>query len=162
MTWIGWCTHYFSAGYARTSCKEPDEPDVVPMQPAPARVALWMIGATRIRKSEVFFDIGLGLGHVCFPAIARAQQFGLRDVLFRHTDAREAEVTLRTVFFLYTPCRGRMLLDVLEHLRSCAAGRHIRLCAYGPCVPDVAGRPWVRSEIRMGRDETEAMVATIK
>lgn len=139
-------------------------PDMVAYQPTPARLVFDMVARAGIGPRDVFFDIGSGLGQ---PAIlvallsgakvigieyqpaysdyatACAGRLGLTDIEFQSMDAREADYTTGTVFYLYTPFVGDMLRDVLGMLRSVAGWKAIRLCTYGPCTHDVASQDWL-------------------
>ena len=140
------------------------EPEMVPYQPAPARVVLALLEQAHVTNDDVFVDIGSGLGQVtmlanlvagatavgieiesayCEHARKRARALGLHRVTFWNGDAREADYTAGTVFFLYTPFRGAMLDAVLERLRAHTDGRDVRLLTYGPCTGVVASQPWL-------------------
>jgi SAM-dependent methyltransferase len=133
-------------------------------QPSPARVVLEMVEAVGFGRADVFCDIGSGLGQVsilvhllsgvrtqgveiepayCDYARRCAQRLNLSGVEFINADARQADLSEGTVFFLYTPFQGKMLEQVLERLRRESATRRIRLCAYGPCTPHVARHAWL-------------------
>jgi hypothetical protein len=74
-------------------------------------------------------------------------------VSFARADARYADYSEGTVFFLYTPFKGRLLAQVLERLRVEAQHRRITLFTYGPCTPQVARQPWLHSA---GAEEPDA------
>jgi hypothetical protein len=101
---------------------------------------------------DVFIDLGSGLGKAVMlahllsgarargvevqPALAAhadecASRLGLREVTFSVDDARDAELSNGTVFFLYLPFTGSVLARVLERLREVAAQRTILVCALG-------------------------------
>jgi hypothetical protein len=65
-------------------------------------------------------------------------------VRFIQGDARSAELSEGTVFYLYTPFTGTMLRDVLNSLRDEAVKREIRVCTFGPCSLVVAEEQWLR------------------
>jgi len=112
----------------------------------------------------VFIDVGSGLGHVSLLAsiyagtrcigieveaayVNCARQSGyelnLNNVTFIHQDAREADLSCGTIFYLYTPFLGTILRGVLDSLRREAASREIRVCTAGPCMPTVGEeRAW--------------------
>jgi len=144
----------------------PLEPEMVFYQKTPARVIFELVKEGGFKKDDVFFDIGSGLGQVVMlvnfltdirtvgvefdPAFCKysdecAAMFGLQDVTFINTDAREADYSLGTVFFMYTPFRGKMLQEVLEVLRKESLKREIRIITYGPCTTEVAGQGWLIS-----------------
>jgi hypothetical protein len=139
-------------------------PEMVPYQPTPARHIFDMLGRAGLTAQDVLVDLGSGLGHVpllasictgargigielepAYVDCARrsAQGLSLTDVTFVQQDAREADLARGTVFYLYTPFTGTILRAVLDALRREAAGREIRVCAYGPCTPIVADEPWL-------------------
>lgn len=145
----------------------PLAPDMVFYQPTPARHVLDMLGRTALGPDDVLVDLGAGLGHVpmlaalctgaravgvewqpAYVACARraARTLGLDAVRFVAQDARHADLSAGTVFFLYTPFGGAVLREVLDALRAEAARRPIRLCTFGPCTAAVAGEPWLRAE----------------
>ncbi len=142
------------------------EPEMVFYQKTPARVIFDLVKEGGIKKDDVFFDIGSGLGQVAMlvnlladirtvgiefdPAFCKyseecAAMLGLQNVAFINTDAREADYSLGTVFFMYTPFRGKMLDEVLEVLRKESLKRKIRVITYGPCTTEVAEQGWLIS-----------------
>ena len=150
-----------------------DEPDaevaelaaeMVFYQPTPARHILDLLGRLALTERDVLVDIGSGLGHVpllasicsgarsvgiellaayvdCARRSARA--LNLTNVTFVQQDARSADYSSGTVFYLYTPFIGTILRAVLDSLRREASGREIRVCTYGPCTSTVAEEPWL-------------------
>lgn len=135
-------------------------------QPTPARHIFNLIGLARLASSDVLVDIGSGLGHVpllvsictharcigieCETAYVQrarqcAQSLNLKEVRFVDQDAREADLSTGTVFYLYTPFSGSMLRAVLDRLRREAATRRIRVCSYGPCTSVIAEEPWLEA-----------------
>jgi histone methylation protein DOT1 len=143
------------------------EPETVPYQPTPARHIFRLIGLTALTASDVLVDLGSGLGQVpllvsiCTQArsvgieleanyVQRAQQcaqsLDLKHVTFLHQDAREADLSTGTVFYLYTPFIGSILRKVLDRLRREALTRRIRICSYGPCTPVIANEPWLEAD----------------
>jgi len=62
---------------------------------------------------------------------------------FLQQDARVADLSDGTVFYLYTPFTGTILRSVLDALRQEAANREILVCTFGPCTPIVAKEPWL-------------------
>ncbi len=138
--------------------------DMVFYQPTPARHIFHMIALTALTASDVLVDLGSGLGHVpllvsmCTGAssvgieveatyIERARQcaqrLNLNRVAFIQQDARAADLSGGTVFYLYTPFTGSTLRCVLNLLRREAATRRIRICTYGPCTSLIAEEPWL-------------------
>jgi hypothetical protein len=151
-----------------------EEPDAEPVrraemvlyQPTPARHIFSLIGLTALTAGDVLVDLGSGLGHVpllasiltCARSIgieleatyverARqcAQRLNLNRVTFIQQDARAADLSAGTVFYLYTPFTGSILSSVLSRLRREAAARPIRICTYGPCTSGVAEESWLEA-----------------
>ena len=141
------------------------EPEMVFYQPTPARIILELVEKMSITPDEVFYDLGSGLGHVCIlvnlltgvrtkgvefePAYcdyARrcARRLNLSRVEFIHVDARTADYSDGTIFFMYTPFRGGLLEEVLRKLRRESDKRTISICSYGPCTLDVSNQLWLR------------------
>jgi hypothetical protein len=141
------------------------EPDMVFLQPTPARVVLELVEKVKLTEEDVFYDLGSGLGQVailvgllsgarakgiefepayCEYAQQCAARLNLSHVEFMNLDARNADYSDGTVFFMYTPFRGSMLQEVLERLRSESRKRAIKICTYGPCTPHVSNQDWLR------------------
>ncbi|HLY43208.1 MAG TPA: methyltransferase domain-containing protein [Terracidiphilus sp.] len=139
-------------------------PEMVFYQPTPARHILDLVRLAALRANDVLVDLGSGLGHVpmlvsiltgvrtigieidaALVNCARecAHRLGLSHVTFVEGDAREAPLSSGTVFFLYAPFTGSILISVMHRLRSEAAHRTIRVCSLGPCTPIIAGEPWL-------------------
>jgi hypothetical protein len=146
--------------------QEHRESEVVFYQPTPARHIFSLIGLTALTATDVLVDLGSGLGHVpllvsiCTRAcsigielkatyVERAQQCAqklkLNRVRFIQQDARAADLSSGTVFYLYTPFTGSILSRVLNLLRREAATRRIRICTYGPCTSVIAEEPWLEA-----------------
>jgi hypothetical protein len=142
----------------------PLQPDMVFYQPTPARHLLGLISAGTIRPDDVFIDIGSGLGHVPLLVtmltgarsigielepvyVAMAQQCAndlrLHSAHFVQADARTADLSQGTFFYLYTPFTGALLADVLERIHQQAMQRPIRIAALGPCTAALAEQPWL-------------------
>ena len=138
--------------------------EMVFYQPTPARHILDLIAASGLCEDDVLLDLGSGLGHVPmlasmvsgarsvgieiepgYAACSRecAEGLGLKRVTFIQQDAREADVSEGTVFFLYTPFSGSILSTVLSKLRKESLKRRIRICTFGPCTTVVAKVPWL-------------------
>jgi hypothetical protein len=137
--------------------------------PTPARVILALIEHARLQMDDVFYDLGSGLGRVallvglltaaqargieyepayCAYAQERADHLRLSRVAFLNVDAREADYTDGTVFFLYTPFTGHLLRAVLAQLAAVARRRPITLAAYGACTHDVAQQDWLQVTVQ--------------
>jgi Histone methylation protein DOT1 len=137
-------------------------------QPTPARHIIALLKMTALTAADVLVDLGSGLGHVslltsiCSRAgssigieseasyidCARqcAQRLNLHNkVTFIHQDARLADFSTGTVFYLYTPFTGSILSAVLRRLMHEAAARPIRICSYGPCTSVIAKEPWLKT-----------------
>ena len=63
------------------------------------------------------------------------------DVAFIEGDAREADLDVGTVFFLYLPFTGPVLSEVLRRLRGVASRRAIVVCSLGLDLDGEA--PWL-------------------
>jgi hypothetical protein len=151
---------------------EPNEPDLyplpemVPYQPTPVRHILHLITAGLLSEDDVFVDLGSGLGHVpllvsllagvrsvgievqaAYDASAQecAQSLRLSRVRFVAADARAADISGGTVFYLYSPFTGLILTDVLSRLRRESTRRLIKICSLGPCTSTVAKEPWLKA-----------------
>ncbi|HEV1287784.1 MAG TPA: hypothetical protein VNU44_20840, partial [Bryobacteraceae bacterium] len=74
-----------------------------------------------------------------------AQGLNLNNVMFIEHDARTADLSAGTVFYLYTPFSGTILRSVLDSLRREAAKREIRICTFGPCTPTIAEEQWLET-----------------
>jgi hypothetical protein len=152
--------------------REPSEPSIqlspemVFYQPTPVRHILHLIAATALADDDVFVDLGSGLGHVPllvsmvtgaqslgievqagYVASARecAQSLRLSRVRFIAQDAREADLSSGTVFYLYSPFTGSILTEVLNTLRMESTRRSIKICSLGPCTRTVANETWLKA-----------------
>ncbi len=144
------------------------EPEMVFYQKTPARVIFELISKAEFTPHDVFYDLGSGLGQVvilvnlmasvtsigvefdpafCSYAEACVAGLDLDNMQFINTDARYADYSSGTVFFMYTPFEGKMLDDVLQRLRSEAGKRTIKIFTYGPCTREVARQPWLTREV---------------
>ena len=141
------------------------EPEMVYYQKTPARIVFEL--AEHLGAGDVFFDLGSGLGQVAilvhlltgipsrgiefepaFCAYARdcADWLRLSEVTFFNTDARQADYSEGTSFFLFTPFTGKMLQAVLGLLQKEASRRKIKILTYGPCTEHVAQEPWLQRQ----------------
>jgi hypothetical protein len=152
--------------------REPGEPnlqlspEMVFYQPTPVRHILHLIAATALSEDDAFVDLGSGLGHVpllvsmvtgaqslgievqaAYVASARecTQSLHLSRVRFIPQDAREADLSSGTVFYLYSPFNGSILTDVLNALRMESTRRSIKICSLGPCTRTVANETWLKA-----------------
>ena len=140
------------------------EPEMVYYQKTPVRIVFELVEKVSFREGDVFFDLGSGLGQVAvlvnlfagitvkgvefepaFCGYARncAAQLNLSNVTFIHADARKADYSGGTVFFMFTPFRGVILQEVLEILRKESLLRKIKIITYGPCTTQVALQSWL-------------------
>jgi len=141
-------------------------PEMVPYQPTPVRHILHMIAAAAITENDIFVDLGSGLGHVpllvsmmtealslgveveeAYVVSARtcAQSLHLSRVQFAAQDARDADLSRGTVFYLYSPFKGSILDDVLSALRKESMRRSIKICSLGPCSHRVSNETWLKA-----------------
>ena len=151
---------------------EPHE-EMVFYQPTPARHIFELIRRAGITGRDVLIDLGSGLGHVpllvalctgarcigieweaAYVDCARrcASALNLSGVTFVRQDAREADLSMGTVFYLYTPFKGAMLREMLAALGREAITREIRVCTLGPCTEIVAREPWLERCDASGAD----------
>jgi hypothetical protein len=140
------------------------EPEMVYYQQTPARIIFELVEKAHLTEEDVFYDLGSGLGHVpilvnllsgatakgiefepayCDYARVCATDLNLSRVEFINADARTADYAQGTVFFMYTPFRGRILQDVLAKLWGESRRRRIRLFTYGTCTAHVAQQKWL-------------------
>ncbi|HTI93731.1 MAG TPA: hypothetical protein VL727_24225 [Puia sp.] len=143
------------------------EPDMVGYQKTPARVVFELVERVQFSRGDVFFDLGSGLGQVailvnlltgatvrgievepafCDYARDCAADLHLSHVTFVNADARKADYSKGTIFFMYTPFKGEIMEEVLEILRKESLGRKIRIITYGPCTAQVALQSWLDFE----------------
>lgn len=156
---------------------EPDsrEAEMMFYQPTPVRVILRLIDELKPSADDVFYDLGSGIGHVpiLFNLLtgirvkgveleesyirfseACLQKLGLSGVTFVQADARAADYSDGTIFYMYTPFRGELMEQVLTTLEAQSKQRPIRVCAYGPCTLQVSKAKWLRSITQTGKRET--------
>ena len=140
------------------------EPEMVYYQKTPARVIFEIVEKIPFRKEDVFFDLGSGLGQVailvnllagisvrgiefepvfCDYARNCAAELNLSNVTFINVDARKADFSEGTIFFMFTPFRGEILQAVLAALRKESLQRKIKIITYGPCTTRVALENWL-------------------
>lgn len=151
-------------------------PEMVFYGPTPARIILLLADNAALQPDDVFYDLGSGTGRVpillnlltqvttkgvefdpalhqqACRALARLQR---PNVTFIQADAREADYSDGTVFYLFTPFQGAMLQAVLARLKTEAQKRPIRLFAHGACLYDVEAQPWVRRTTARAAAEIE-------
>ena len=141
-------------------------PEMVPYQPTPVRHVLHLIAAASVAEDDVFVDLGSGLGHVPllvsmvtgaqslgvevqagYVASAQkcAQSLGLSRLQFIAQDARDADLSRGTTFYLYSPFKGSILADVLSALRRQSMRRPIKICSLGPCTRRLSQETWLKA-----------------
>jgi tRNA/tmRNA/rRNA uracil-C5-methylase (TrmA/RlmC/RlmD family) len=142
------------------------EPEMVYYQKTPARIVFELVEKSSFRKEDVFFDLGSGLGQVAMlvnllagitvkgvefePAFCDyagncAAELNLPNVTFVNVDARKADYSAGTIYFMYTPFRGEMLQEVLAVLRKESLLRKIKIITYGPCTAQLVLQSWLKS-----------------
>ena len=140
--------------------------EMVFYQPTPVRHILRLITASAFSEADVFVDLGSGLGHVPLLAsmLTGVQSLGIEAeaayvasaqecaqslhpsrVRFIHEDARAADLSSGTVFYLYSPFSGSILADVLDRLQKESTSRPIKICTLGPCTCTVAKESWLKA-----------------
>jgi len=152
--------------------REPDEPEVprsaemLAYQPTPARHVVDLIARCELSCEDLLVDLGSGLGHVpllvsmltgnptlgvelepAYVGCARecADSLRIRQARFVAEDARAADLSSGTVFYLYTPFTGAILRDVLDRLRQEARNRPIRIGSLGPCTGTLLRQEWLQA-----------------
>jgi hypothetical protein len=155
-------------------------PENVFYQPTPARHIFAMIRQAAISPGDALLDLGSGLGHVpllvsastgaraigvefepAYVASARscAQKLNLDRVSFLLEDARDTDLSIATVVYLYTPFKGSILRTVLDNLcteanrRTGSATHPFRIATFGPCAQSVAQEPWLASDTPPAEDQ---------
>lgn len=144
------------------------EPEMVYYQKTPVRVVLELVRRVSWSAGDVFVDLGAGLGQAAMlvhlltgvaahgieidPALCGYAQecssaLGLSRVSFVTADARTADLSRGTVFFLYTPFTGGVLDAVRERLRREALSRPITVVAYGPCTEQIEGWGFAKNRV---------------
>lgn len=132
--------------------------DCVPYLPCGVDVLLRVVEQAPVRPSDVFVDIGSGVGRATAlihlltgagaigievqPALVSAsrdlaKRLGLSRVSTIEGDAAELArfITIGTVFFLYCPFSGDRLAKVLAGLEPIARTRTIRVCCLDLPLP---------------------------
>ena len=164
-------------GTDRLPDEDPPEtlPEMIPYQPTPARIILEIVKQINLSPHDIFVDVGSGLGVVptlvsllsgaasigievqpsyCRHADECVRRLNLSNVRFVCQDARHADFSVGTVFYMYTPFKGAMLQQVLERLHAEGRRRRIRLCTYGPMLSEAVQQPWLpafeRSQLAKG------------
>jgi hypothetical protein len=144
-------------------------PEMTAYQPTPARHILDLIATCTLSSNDVLIDLGSGLGHVpllvCMLAKIRtlgvevqpeyaasaqetARRLNLSRVHFVAEDARTTDLSVGTVFYMFTPFTGSILADVLHRLHWQSKTRQIRICSLGPCTRMLQGQTWLTASQR--------------
>ncbi len=140
------------------------QPGMVRYQPTPASVILELIDQVGFNHQDVFFDLGSGLGQVLalvnllagvrcvgieyqpgYAAYAKEMisELGLKDITILNTDARDANYSQGTVFFMFNPFGGRIFDTVMDMLQEEARTRQITIGSYGSCTEQIAAFSWL-------------------
>ena len=138
-------------------------------QPTPVRHILQLLTASELSETDVLIDLGSGLGHVplLLSMLTGVQSVGvevqaayvdsaqecarslrLSRARFVAADARAADFSSGTVFYLYSPFKGSILTDVLSMLHRENMRRSIKICSLGPCTSKVANETWLKTSSR--------------
>lgn len=139
--------------------------DYVHLEDSPVRVLLDLVDHVTMGEDDCFVDLGSGLGRAVIlihwltgvstegievqPAYyeharSLAASFGLERVRFQRADASEADLSRGTVYYLFTPFKGRILRSVWQRLEQEALSRSITVCTYGAVSLSAAQEPWLR------------------
>jgi hypothetical protein len=139
--------------------------DMIRYEATPARIVLELIDTVKFIPSDVFIDIGSGLGVVVMlvnlltgvqsigieydPVYARYAQkqataFGLEKVSFINVDARDADLNIGNIFYLFTPFVNEVFDSVLERLRYTSIRKPVHICSYGTITYDLVKLPWLQ------------------
>lgn len=144
----------------------------VPYLPCSVDALLRVVEHAPVRASDVFVDIGSGLGRAAalVHLLTGAGSIGLeiqprlvvasRDLAARLLASRlscvegdavklTGYITIGSVFFLYCPFSGERLAKVLADLESIARTRTIRICCVDLPLPPCA---WLTLEVSLGGD----------
>jgi hypothetical protein len=150
-----------TGGEAAGACVEAHE-EMVGYQPTPARLVLELARRATLGPHGTLVDVGSGLGVVpilvslvtgarcmglelqpayCNHATTTALELNISGVEFVCGDAREADFSLGTVFYMYTPFKGAVLDHVLQRLHAQALQRRISLFTHGPYLAQALRQP---------------------
>ena len=142
------------------------ESEMVSYHKTPARIVFEIAQSYHFTKEDIFVDLGAGMGQAAIlinfltgiktrgvefdPAFCRyakdcATDLNLSNVTFINADARQADYSEGTVFFMFTPFSGEILKEVLEILSKESARRKITIISYGPGTTVVALESWLYS-----------------
>jgi SAM-dependent methyltransferase len=159
--------------------------EMVEFYKTPARVVVELVERMKFGPGDVFIDLGAGLGQVvllvhlltgaralgveiepAYCAYARrcAEKLGLTGVGFELGDARVADLSAGTVFFLFTPFKGEVFSRVMKRMKdvALASSRGIRVVGYGPCSEEIARLDWLRRDGEGGAVEGDRGVYSLQ
>jgi precorrin-6B methylase 2 len=140
------------------------EAEMVYYQKTPARIVFEMVDKLHFNEADVFFDLGSGLGQVtmlvnlltgitvkgiefepafCDYAKQCTAAVNLSNITYINANARNADYSEGTIFFMFTPFKGDTMQEVLALLRKESLLRKIRIITYGPCTAQVALQSWL-------------------
>lgn len=146
---------------------QPLPPDMVFYQPTPARHIFDLAKRAALHGDDTVVDLGSGLGIVpltiaaatgaravgieretAYVEMARrcARRLNMTRVSFECRDARDADWSQGTLFYLYTPFTGGVMRTVLDALKREAGRRPLRIATFGPCTRVVAAESWLRAD----------------
>ena len=144
--------------------KLPDS-DMVHYEPTPTWAVLELLDQVQPGPADIFYDLGSGLGNVallvallspaqvcgveferryCHHARQLAAELGLTTVNFINADVRHVDLSAGTIFFMFTPFKGKIMRTVLERLARTAAARPLTICSYGTSTHTLAEQPWLQ------------------
>ena len=153
-----------------------DGPDLprgcVPYFPCPVDALLRLVDQARVRSSDVFVDVGSGLGRVSAfvhlltgaavigieiqSALVRAARDLATRLILPRVSCIEGDATTLagsiasgSVFFLYCPFSGDRLAKVLSDLEVIARTREIRVCCLDLPLPPCT---WLTRESQLAAD----------
>jgi hypothetical protein len=140
------------------------DPDAVAYQPTPARAVLQLLERLPLSDADLVYDLGSGLGLVVqalallSPARAvglelepsylssserSAQALHLHRARFQMSDLKLADLRGATVYYLYTPLRGKALEDLFARIQGASREREVRIATYGPCTKAAGRQMWL-------------------
>ncbi|MEO7043811.1 MAG: hypothetical protein ABI091_00800 [Ferruginibacter sp.] len=141
------------------------ESEMVFYQKTPARLVFELADMIGIGSDDVFIDLGSGLGQVvvlihlltgikakgvefepsyCSYAMECSSKLNLHDIKFINADARSIDYSEMTLFYLYDPFKGALLMDILKVLKQESQKRKIKIYSYGDCSFLLAQEDWLK------------------
>jgi hypothetical protein len=152
------------------------ESGMVFYQKTPARIVFQIVRKSTFKPDDVFFDLGSGPGQVTMlvnllsSVVSKGVEYetafydyakqiaaglNLRTVEFINADARNADYSTGTVFFMYSPFEGTMFKEVMQKLCAESERRTIRLFTFGPCTADVEREGCLSQVSKIANYDTE-------